>query len=321
MTTDARLRAFVAVAETGSVRAAAQRLVVTESAVSAAVAALTRDVGAPLLERQGRGLRLTASGQIYAGYARTILGLHAEALAAVRGEAHSGHGQVRLAAVTTAGEHVLPTVLASFRAEHPGIELGLEVGTREHVWGLLARHEADLVIAGRAPAALGAVVRAVRRNALIVVGSPGVAGGFDLERSTWLMREAGSGTRETCEALLASLDVDPPTLTLGSNGAVVAGAAAGLGVTLVSGAAVHGLLAAGDLVEVPVPHTPMRRPWHAVTNPRATAGTEVLVAHLLAQEGPPEKRWHRPPQRRGPGTRPPGKRAATSPSARTPSGT
>ena len=315
MTTEARLRAFVAVAETGSVRAAAQRLVVTESAVSAAVAALTRDVGAPLLERQGRGLRLTASGLTYAEYARTILGLHAEALAAARGEADSGHGQVRLAAVTTAGEHVLPTLLASFRAEHPGIELGLEVGTREHVWGLLATHEADLVIAGRPPAALGAVVRAVRRNALIVVGSPGVAGGFDLERTTWLMREAGSGTRETCEALLASLDVEPPTLTLGSNGAVVAGAAAGLGVTLVSADAVRGLLAAGDLVEVPVPQTPMRRPWHAVTNPRATAGTEVLVAHLLAQEGPPEKRWHLPVQRRGPGAPPPGKRAATSSSA------
>jgi DNA-binding transcriptional LysR family regulator len=234
----------------------------------------------------------------------------------VRGEAHSGHGQVRLAAVTTAGEHVLPTVLASFRAEHPGIELGLEVGTREHVWELLATHEADLVIAGRAPAALGAVVRAVRRNALIVVASPGVAAGFDLERTTWLMRETGSGTRETCEALLASLDVEPPTLTLGSNGAVVAGAAAGLGATLVSGDAVRGLLAAGDLVEVPVPHTPMRRPWHAVTNPRATAGTEVLVAHLLAQQGPPEERWHLPAQHRGPGARPPGKRAATSSSAR-----
>ena len=63
----------MAVAETGSVRSAAQRLVVTESAVSAAVAALTRDVGLPLLERQGRGLRLTASGRTYAGYARAIL--------------------------------------------------------------------------------------------------------------------------------------------------------------------------------------------------------------------------------------------------------
>ena len=55
---------------------------------------------------------------------------------------------MRLAAVTTAGEHVLPMVLASFRAAHPGVDFGLDVGTREHVWGLLVR-EADLVIAGR----------------------------------------------------------------------------------------------------------------------------------------------------------------------------
>ena len=300
MTTEARLRAFVAVAETGSVRAAAQRLVVTESAVSAAVSALTRDVGAPLLERQGRGLRLTASGLTYAGYARTILGLHAEALAAARGNADPGKGQVRLAAVTTAGEHVLPVLLASFRTEHPGIQLGLEVGTREHVWGLLAAHEVDLVIAGRAPASLEAIVRAIRPNALVVVGSPEVASHFDLERTTWLMREAGSGTRETCETLLASLDVEPSILTLGSNGAVVAGAAAGLGVTLVSRDAVRALLATGDLEEITVPQTPMRRPWHAVTNPRATAATEVLVAHLLAETGPPDNRWRRPVQSRSP---------------------
>jgi LysR family transcriptional regulator, low CO2-responsive transcriptional regulator len=294
MTTDARLRAFVAVAETGSVRAAARRLVVTESAVSAAVAALTRDVGAPLLERQGRGLRLTASGHTYAGYARTILGLHAEALAAARGEADPEQGRVRLAAVTTAGEHVLPSVLASFRDQHPRIELGLEVGTREHVWGLLEAHEADLVIAGRAPAALPVTVRAVRPNVLVVVGAPAVAGDFDLQRTTWLMREAGSGTRETCEALLAALDTEPPTLTLGSNGAVVAGAAAGLGVTLVSRDAVTGPLADGRLAEVPVPQTPMRRPWHAVTYPRDSAATEVLVAHLLSRRGPAQTRW-RPP--------------------------
>ncbi len=294
MTTEARLRAFVAVAETGSVRAAAQRLVVTESAVSAAVSALTRDVGVPLLERQGRGLRLTPSGHTYAGYARTILGLHTEALAAARGDEDPANGQVRLAAVTTAGEHVVPAVLASFRDEHPGIELGLEVATREHVWGLLAAHEADLVIAGRAPASLTVTVRAIRLNTLIVVGAPGVARDFDLEQATWLMRETGSGTRETCETLLSSLDVEPATLTLGSNGAVVAGAAAGLGVTLVSRDAVRGRLAAGEVVEIPVPQTPMRRPWHAVTYPRATAATEVLVAHLLAQDGPPETRWRRP---------------------------
>jgi len=61
-----------------------------------------------------------------------------------------------------------------------------------------------------------------------------VAAEFDASRTRWLQREAGSGTRVTGEALLASLDADPPRLTLGSGGAVVACAAAGLGATLVS---------------------------------------------------------------------------------------
>ena len=138
MTTEARLRAFVAVAETGLVRAAAQRLVVTESAVSAAVAALTRDVGAPLLERQGRGLRLTASGLTYAGYARTILGLHAEALAAVRGEAdpsragtaRGGHDRGRARAAHGAG--VVPRRASRHRTRPGGGDPGTRVGAAGH---------------------------------------------------------------------------------------------------------------------------------------------------------------------------------------------
>jgi LysR family transcriptional regulator, low CO2-responsive transcriptional regulator len=297
MTTQARLRAFAAVAETGSVRAAAQRLVVTESAVSAAIAALTREVGAELLERHGRGLRLTAAGRTYAGYARTLLGLHAEALAAARGDADPGGGLVRVAAVTTAGEHVAPALLASFRRRHPGIGLGLDVGTSEHVWAALEAHEADLVIAGRPPPDPGLAVRAVRPNALIVVGPPEAAEGFAADRATWLMREPGSGTRATCEALLATLDADPPILTLGSNGAVVAGAVAGLGVTLISRDAVRGELEAGRLVTLPVTQTPMRRPWHAVTYRQVPAATGLLVSHLLADGGSAEGRWRRPARR------------------------
>jgi DNA-binding transcriptional LysR family regulator len=294
MTTDARLRAFAAVAETGSVHAAAGRLMVTDSAVSAAIAALTREVGVPLLERQGRGLRLTPSGRTYAGYVRAILGLHEEALAAARGDADPEHGRVRVAAVTTAAEQVLPPVLASFRERHPGVGLALDVATSDRVWTLLAEWRADLVIAGRPPRTLDLAVRAVRPNTLVVVGAPGMTGTPDLLRVTWLMREPGSGTRATCESLLAALDADPPTLTLGSNGAVVAGAVAGLGVTLVSRDAVAGPLSTGDLVELPVPHTPLTRPWHAVTRPRTSAVVEALVAHLLAQRGPAATRWRRP---------------------------
>lgn len=293
MTTQARLRAYVAVADTGSVRAAAQRLVVTESAVSAALAALTRQVGVPLVERHGRGLRLTTAGRGYAGYARTILDLHEEALAAARGGDDPERGRLRLAAVTTAGEHVMPPLLASFLCRHPAVEVGLEVGPSEQVWELFADHGADLVIAGRPPRTLTAAVRAVRPNALAVVGAPTLAGRDPL-RATWLLRESGSGTRATCLALLATLDADPPTLTMGSGGAVVAGATAGLGVTLTSRDAVRDQLTDGALVELPVPHTPMRRPWHAASHPRASAAAELFVAHLLTEDGGIATRWERP---------------------------
>lgn len=290
MATETRLRAFLAVAETGSVRAAAGRLTVTESAVSAAMSALTAEVGVPLAERQGRGLRLTAAGRSYATYARTILGLHEEALAAARSHGDPGHRVLRLAAVTTAGEHVLPPLLASFLRRYPDIDLALDVGTRERVWDMLAAHEADLVIAGRPPRSLDVMVRAVRRNELLVVGAPGLTLPPDgALGARWLMRERGSGTRATCEALLAELDADPPTLTLGSNGAVVAGAAAGLGVTLASLDAVHVQLDAGELVTLPVPHTPLVRPWHALTYPHSPGTAELFAQHLLSEAEP--ARW------------------------------
>lgn len=298
MATDARLRALVAVADTGSVHAAADRLMVTDSAISAAIAALTREVRVPLLERQGRGLRLTPSGLTYAGYARAILGMHDEALAAARGDADPEHGRVRVAAVTTAAEHIVPPLLTTFRASHPGVEISLEVGPSDRVWGLLSEWRADLVIAGRPPRSLAAAIRAIRPNALVVVGAPGTPGAPAALSLTWLMREAGSGTRATCEALLAALDADPPTLTLGSNGAVVAGSVAGLGVTLVSRDAVTRALAAGDLVELAVPHTPMSRPWHAVTRPRATAVAELLLRHMLTEDEPTGRSWREPRKRR-----------------------
>jgi DNA-binding transcriptional LysR family regulator len=286
MSTVARLRALAAVADAGSVREAARRLTVTESAVSAALAALAREVRVPLIERAGRGLRLTAAGEAYAAYARQILGLHEEALAAARSGADPGGGQVRVAAVTSAAEHLLPAQLAAFLDRQPRADLRLEVGSSERVWAMLAAHEADLVIGGRPPAHLpDAVVRATRPNLLVVVAAPATASAFDPGATRWLTREPGSATRNHGEALLAGLDADPPRLTLGSSGAVVACAVAGLGATLVAREAVRRHLEAGELTEIPVPGTPLRRPWHAVTHARAAGAATALVRHLTSAEG------------------------------------
>lgn len=282
MSTVARLRALVAVADSGSVREAARRLTVTEPAVSAALAALAREVKAPLVERDGRGLRLTPAGDAYATYARRILGLYEEALAAARSGSDADRGMVRVAAVPTAGEHLLPTTLASFLAAHPHVDLRLEVAPSDRTWAMFKAHEADLVIGGLPPAhAADAVVRATRPNLLVVVASPAVAATFDLATTRWLQREPGSATRAHAETLLTGSDAAPPRLTLGSTGAVIAGAVAGLGATLVPREAVIRQLAAGDLVEVPVPGTPLRRPWRAVTHEAVPAAAMLLIAHLV----------------------------------------
>lgn len=288
----ARLRSFLAVAETGSVRSAAARLSVTESAVSAAVAALQTEVGADLLERHGRGVRLTEAGSVYAGYVRKILGLLDEAAAAAAVGSAPERGSLRLGAVTTAGDHLLPGLLASFRRRYPAVDVTLEVGVRDRVNDLLADHQLDLVIGGRPPQGRGLVTRATRPNALLVVAAPELRP--DPGTTPWLLREQGSGTRETTLALLDSLEVRPPLLAVGSHGAVVASAVLGLGLALVSKDAVARHLAAGELVAVTIRGTPLSRPWHVATGHAPTATTRLFVGHLLDPDEAGDLAFRRP---------------------------
>ncbi|MDQ3944859.1 MAG: LysR family transcriptional regulator [Actinomycetota bacterium] len=284
-----QLRTFLAVAATGSVRAAAEQLVVTQPAVSAALAALQKEVGVALVEREGRGLRLTAAGRTFAAHTRRALGLLEAGMVAAAGAAEPERGRVRLAAVTTAGERLVPPLLVSFRAEWPDVEVTLEVGNRRRVWDLLAHHEVDLAIAGRPPATQPVVSLATRPHDLVVVaarhGPTAVrrVSFSDLDTATWLLRETGSGTRTATEEFLRAHDLDPPFLTLGSNGAIREAVLIGLGVTLVSRDAVAPELAGGALEEWRCPPLPLRREWHAATrsdSPLPPTG-QLLLEHLI----------------------------------------
>jgi DNA-binding transcriptional LysR family regulator len=313
-----QLRTFLAVAETGSVRAAAQQLVVTQAAVSASLAALQKSLGVQLLRPDGRGLRLTGAGAAYADYVRRILGLLDEAGLAAAAAADPERSELRIAAVTTAAEQILPALLGGFRARHPRIGVRLEAANRDRVRALLDRHQVDLVLGGRPEPGWDVQVHAVRAHQLVVVAAPGLAGpiqppptqpghgqpgqpGQDagaagagllpwLARQAWLLREPGSGTRASTDALLAELDIAPLTLMVGSNGAIRDSASVGLGVTLVSRDAVAAELASGRLVELPVPGTPLHRDWYLVAHPGPLPPAAArLVSHML-QAGD----FHRP---------------------------
>jgi LysR family transcriptional regulator, low CO2-responsive transcriptional regulator len=244
--THTQLTAFLAVVRHGSVTAAAQELYVTQPSVSAAVAALERELGVELTERAGRNVRPTAAGREYARYASHVVGLLKEG-AEVAGRVAAGADQrLRLAAVLTAGEHLMPALIQNFREHRPELNVSLSVANRQEVFRSLAAHKVDLVVSGRAPDEADFEAVAFADNDFALVTAPGDALAKrahvpveELADRPWLVRERGSGTRRLCEDYLAAQQLQPSLLTLGSNGAIKNAARIGLGVALQSRVAVQ----------------------------------------------------------------------------------
>lgn len=281
-----QLRTFLAVAEHQSVRAAADRLLVAQPSVSAAVGSLERELGVALVARHGRGLRLTPAGSAFAANVRQSLGQLDRGIRLARALGLPGGGEVRVAAVTTAAEQLLLPLIAAFTRQHGHARVQVDVGNRTTVWEALRSHEADLVVAGRPPEDAPALVLGTAANTLVLVGPPGGQDGRPLSTSTWLLREEGSGTRQATEELLGSLGLRPATMILGSNGAIERAVAEGLGVALVPLASVRAAITAGSISVIECPGTPAERPWHLVCHHNDRLGpTPALLARQLTEHG------------------------------------
>jgi DNA-binding transcriptional LysR family regulator len=270
---------------TGSVTAAAEELVVSQPSVSAAVSALTRELGVELTERVGRNVRPSPAGTVFASYAADVIGLLDQGARAAREAADSTSMELRIGAVTTAGEHIAPQLMQAFAARHPQVALTVDVGNRERVFDRLRAHWSGVAIGGRPPDD-SLVGERFLDNPIVVI----TAHDDPLARARrvrveqlgsrpWLLREEGSGTRSMTEEFLASHDLHPPTRTLGSNGAIKQAARAGLGVSLQSRLATHlevelGLLATIQ-VDVPLP----RREWYVIRP--AHGPVRPAVEHFL----------------------------------------
>src|SRR5918911_3135013 len=120
-----RLRVLREVAKQGSFSAAAEALSYTQSAVSQQIAALEREVGTKLVERNARGIRLTDAGEALVRHTDSVLATLAEAEAELEAIAGIRGGRVRLASFQTAGSALVPQAIAAFRQRHPGVELSM----------------------------------------------------------------------------------------------------------------------------------------------------------------------------------------------------
>jgi LysR family transcriptional regulator, low CO2-responsive transcriptional regulator len=266
-----QLVSFLTVVRRGSVTAAADELVVTQPSVSAAVSALERELGVTLTERAGRTLRPTPAGEAYVPYATDVLGLLEQGARVAREAAHQEPRTLRISAVTTAGEYLVPQLIRAFRERHPGLEVSLDVGNREVVFARILDHSVDVAVTGRIPDDARLTGYEFADNEFVLITAPEDplarrrwVSVEELATRPWLLREPGSGTRTLVEEFLAGRGIAPTLLTLGSNGAIKQAARAGLGVALQSRAAVELELELGLLGTIsPRGGLPERR-WHVV---------------------------------------------------------
>ncbi|GAA4882300.1 LysR family transcriptional regulator [Kitasatospora terrestris] len=296
------LRTFATVARTGNLTAAAERLHLVQSTVTAHVQALEKELDLRLFDRLPRGVVLTGAGRDVLAQAEAVLEAEAR-LRTVAASAGGAGGRVTGRVVLAAGETLvsarLPGVVAALRRSHPGIEVDLHtMGTAPAV-AALRTGELDLALLLEDEAAFPDIeCPPLAREPLVLVCSPRhpaatrdaadpVAGWADLAREDYFLHEQGcSYSDRFVERLLAAAGGTPLRITrFGSLEAARSCVAAGLGLSLLARANVADALAAGRLAQVPGPRFPdvtvrlarHRRRW---VSPAAAALAAELPHHF-----------------------------------------
>jgi DNA-binding transcriptional LysR family regulator len=308
------LRMFHAVAVAGSITAAARALQVSQPAVSKQLGELEDALGAQLVDRLPRGIRLTTAGRALSGHAGRIFGIERTAEAELAALLGVRRGQLSVGASTTIGSYLVPRVLGAFRRLHPALQLDLQIGNTALVHDLVRRQTVELGLTEGLITDDDLETAVFDQDDMVAIAAPGDAvlsrlplSARELVALPFVMRERGSGTREVIEAALAKKRlVIEPVMSLGSTEAVKHAVAARLGVAIVSRLAVELELASGSLVAIDLADLAIRRALHLVElrgksrSPAASRFLELLAnarapLELAADAAPPPGNGaHRP---------------------------
>jgi DNA-binding transcriptional LysR family regulator len=287
-----RLRTFQMLADTLHFRRAAERLGITQSAVSQQIATLERDLGVPLFERIGRRVYLTDAGRVLAVEAPRVLSSVSRAREAIAAVSRGDTGRLRVGASTTPGLFVLPEVLGRFRVDFPLIQIAFRIENSTRIEALVLGNDVDLAVCGMRATHEELFEIDLGEDRVVAVGAPALLGRTrrvspgDLSRFPFVAREAGSATRGAVERALDAVGLRlTPAFELPSPEACVRAAEAGLGFAFVPERAVEEALETRRLVELRVDGLDIRRRLYALhhRDKRVTPPMRELVELLRAR--------------------------------------
>lgn len=283
------LSIFQAVALSGSISGGAQRLHISQSAVSKQLGEFEGTLGLTLFDRLPRGVRATEAGRLLLGYANRLFAIEAEAERALGDLKQLARGRIAIGASRTIGAYLLPPLLAEFRRRHPDVGLSLRVENTQAIEAKLVAGEIDI---GFAEGVVGSELdyKLFAQDDLVLIAAPThplVARApvpvSALADHALLMHEEGSGTRAVTEGVLRARKLDiRPAMTLASSEALKQTVATGVGVAFLSSLSIRTEVAAGILSVVPVKGLRIQRPLYRVQlrnawpSPALEAFTQLL---------------------------------------------
>jgi len=300
-----QLQVLEAVAAGGSMAEAGRRLFMTGPGVTQQVQQLEKVLGAPVFDRLGRRLKLTAAGEHVLAAARDVHARLATLASDMDALTQRDEGVLHLGILAT-GTHILPPLLAEFRRRAPGIAVHMVVSTREELVEHLLEGDVDLALMGRVPGRDDAaraeagdplVREPLTDNPHVIIAWPGhpLAGARDippieLRREAFVQRETGSGTRAMLEEFLRMHRITPADrVTVFGNEMAKHAVMSQLGISLTSMHTLSLELATGALVRLDVAYTPIMRRWYVVHHgdrwlpPAAAAFREFLLTDGAAR--------------------------------------
>lgn len=258
-----QLRIFVAVAEREHVTRAAAFLNLTQSAVSHAVTQLEHDFQLSFFNRIGRGIKLTEAGSLFLEEARVILNRTKILRDRITGLNTLNEGTLHLHASHTIANYWLPARLNRFLEKYPKINLTVTIANTYEIEQLIQSGEASIGFVEGDITRPELASHVVAYDQLLLVVSPEHPWAShtpkinDITKSSWILREKGSGTRAALEKTIDDSGINPSTLKiiieLASNEAVASAVETSFAATVLSASVVAGRIESGLLCSVPLP--------------------------------------------------------------------
>jgi len=289
-----QLEVFVQVALLGSVRAAADRLHLTQPAASMALAEMERQLGMPVFARERGRLRLNGRGRELLPLAQELLERYAEFGRRGSGDAAALVGELRIGASNTVGNYLVGDLLGGFVRSHPQVAVRLRVANTEGIAAAMLDHSLDIgCVEGPVTHPL-LETRPWRDDALVVCASSdhplvrkrGLRPA-DFAGARWVLREHGSATRTTSEHVLAQLPPGETVLELDQIEAIKQAVTAGLGIACLPEVAVADAVTTGRLRVLRTPFLDLRRKLYLMLHKEKYRGA-VLEAFLQSMHEAPD---------------------------------